>query len=227
VWHCDPVKNTLIAYFGILALAGLVSLSVLGASMLQKGNKLGVPVLVVVAAGLLLTFAYAVVTSRKAESQRPSAPKVPDLNIVTTTSSADFSYTPAVVWSAIRPAETAVEISSETAYAFSVPAIADGPPERQCFFGWNGSINVLEVLEEVPERLAVTQSLLPSSGAPTKTVYRLESTPAGCRLTIETAIELPRDHIPNRALIQSYGDSYLVRVESFLRKGLLQEAGRP
>jgi hypothetical protein len=218
------VKNIVIAYFAILALCGLVALSVLGASLLQKGDPRGTLVLIIVAAGLLVTFIYGAVIGRKAEVQRPKVAKPPACRITTSTSSAEYAYPSAVVWSAIRPAEAAMETDSDVAHAFTVPAIPDGPGERQCFFGRNGSIAMLEVLEEVPERLAVTQSVFPPGEVSTRMVYRLEPTPMGCRLTIESTMETPDYMTPNQEAMQDFSDSFLENLEHLLEKRMLESA---
>lgn len=216
------VKNIVIAYFGILALGGLVTLSVLGASLLQEGDPRGTLVLSFVVAGLLVTFIYGTVIDRKAKVQRAEVAKAPTFKTTTSTSSAEYAYPPAVVWSAIRPAEAAIALDSSVAHAFTVPAIPDGPYERQCFFGWNGSISIIEVLEEVPEQLAVTQPLCPGGDALEKVVYRLDPTPVGCRLTIEASVETPDYLTPDQAVMQGYSDSFLENIEQLLQKRTLE-----
>ncbi|WP_454809850.1 hypothetical protein [Paenarthrobacter nitroguajacolicus] len=218
------MKNTVIAYFGFLALSGLVALSLLGASLLQNRDPLGVPVLAIVVSGLLLTFIHEVVADRRTQAQRADAAIAPDFRTTTTTSSAEYRYSPAAVWSAIRPAESAPALDSDVAHAFTVPAIPDGPRERQCFFGWNGSISIIEVLEEVPERLAVTQPLFPRGDALEKVVYRLDPTSVGCRLTVEASVEMPDYLAPNQAAMQEYSDSFLENIEQLLQKRALEEA---
>lgn len=216
------VKNIVIAYFAILALSGLVTLSLLGASLLQNRDPLGVPVLAIVVSGLLLTFIHGAIADRKVQAQRADAAKAHTFRATTTTSSAEYGYSPAVVWSAIRPAEAAME-GNDVAHAFAVPAIPDGPGERQCFFGWNGSVSMIEVIEEVPERFAVTQVLFPPGDVSTKMVYRLEPTTLGCRLTIETIEETPDYLTPNQAAMQQFSDSFLHNLEPLLQKRALEE----
>lgn len=207
------MKNTVIAYFAVLALTGLVTLSIQGASLLQKSDPRGALVLIIVVGGLLLTFLYGVIISRTArvKVQPPKAAKMPGVRTTATTSTADYDFSPAVVWSTIRPAEAAIVDGSNVAYAFTVPAIPDGPRERQCFFGRNGGISILEIIEEVPERLAVTQSIFPpdEDGASTKTVYRLEPTARGCSLTLESIVETPDFLMADQQAMQRFGDSYL------------------
>lgn len=218
------VKNTVIAYFAILALCGLVTLSVLGASLLQKGDPRGTLVLSIVVAGLLVTFIYGVVIDRKAKAQRAEVARAPAVRTTTSTSSAEYAYSPAAVWSAIRPAEAAIALDGDVAHAFTVPAIPDGPGERQCFFGRNGSIAMLEVLEEVPERLAVTQSLFPPGDVSTRMEYRLEPTPVGCRLTIDTIMETPDYLTPDQVAMQGFSDSFLSDLEPLLQKRTLEKS---
>ncbi|MFK0041136.1 hypothetical protein ACIQTW_14985 [Paenarthrobacter sp. NPDC090517] len=111
---------------------------------------------------------------------------------------------------------------SDVAHAFTVPAIPDGPGERQCFFGWNG-ISMIEIIEEVPERFAATQVLFPPGEVSTKMVYRLEPTTLGCRLTIETIEEAPDYLTPNQAAMQQFSDSFLHNLEPLLQKRTLKE----
>ena len=181
-------------------------------------------VLVLVVGGLLLTFLYGALVGRKAKALTVSAAKTPGFRTTTSTSTAEYQYSPALVWSTIRPAEAAIRDGSDVTHAFAVPAIPDGPGERQCFFGRNGSVSMIEVLEEVPERLAVTQSLFPPEDVSTKTVYRLEPTELGCRLTLETIVETPDFLIANQAEMQRFGDSYLGSLESLLEKRSLEDA---
>ncbi|ASN19244.1 hypothetical protein CGK93_05715 [Arthrobacter sp. YN] len=181
-------------------------------------------VLALVVGGLLLTFLYGAIIGRKAKALTARAAKAPGFRTTTATSTAEYQFSPALVWSVIRPAEAAIADGSDVAYAFTVPPIPDGPGERQCFFGRNGSVSMLEVLEEVPERLAVTQALFPPGDVSTKTVYRLEPTGMGCRLTLETIVETPDFMIANEAEMQRFGDSYLSSLESLLEKRSLEDA---
>lgn len=210
------MKTTVITYGVLLAVSGLVTLSVLGASLLQHKDPRGIAVLALVVGGLLLTFAYALMSGRKSRAVANAEKKPPASRIYSSSASAEYPHSASVVWALIRPAEAAVTLSDDVDHAFAVPAIPEGPGERQCFFLRNGQISIIEVLSEIPERLAVTQSLLPASDASTKMTYRLEPTPVGCRLTIETLIETPDYLIVDQQAIQKSGSEFVGKVAAVL-----------
>lgn len=219
------MKSTVIGYFAVLALSGLVSLSVLGASMLQRNDNRGIPVLALVVGGLLLTFVQGVMLGRK--SKAGSAVGSPgdiarESTTTTVVASEDFAHSPSAVWAVIRPAESSLSLEDGVYHALSVPAIPDGPGELQCFFHRNGYIGVLEVVEEVPEQLAVTRPRVPV-GPDMLTRYRLEGIGDGSRLTIESDLEVSGDFSLEGEECRRYWGSYFRRVNALLD----QQAGGP
>ncbi|BCW39534.1 hypothetical protein StoSoilB3_10690 [Arthrobacter sp. StoSoilB3] len=219
------MKSTVIGYFAVLALSGLVSLSVLGASMLQRNDNRGIPVLALVVGGLLLTFVQGVLLGRKSKAGcAVGSPGAIARESTTTTvvASEDFAHSPSAVWAVIRPAESSLSLEDGVYHALSVPAIPDGPGELQCFFYRNGYVGVLEVVEEVPEQLAVTRPRVPV-GPDMLTRYRLEGTGGGSRLTIESDLEVSGDFSLEGEEYRRYWGSYLRRVNALLD----QQAGGP
>ena len=219
------MKSTVIGYFAVLALSGLVSLSVLGASMLQRNDNRGIPVLALVVGGLLLTFVQGVMLGRKSKAgSAVGSPGAIARESTTTTvvASEDFAHSPSAVWAVIRPAESSLSLEDGVYHALSVPAIPDGPGELQCFFHRNGYIGVLEVVEEVPEQLAVTRPRVPV-GPDMLTRYRLEGIGDGSRLTIESDLEVSGDFSLEGEECRRYWGSYFRRVNALLD----QQAGGP
>ncbi|MET4899938.1 hypothetical protein PV760_04560 [Paenarthrobacter sp. CC6] len=219
------MKSTVIGYFAVLALSGLVSLSVLGASMLQRNDNRGIPVLALVVGGLLLTFVQGVMLGRKSKAgSAVGSPGAIARESTTTTvvASEDFAHSPSAVWAVIRPAESSLSLEDGVYHALSVPAIPDGPGELQCFFHRNGYIGVLEVVEEVPEQMAVTRPRVPV-GPDMLTRYRLEGIGGGSRLTIESDLEVSGDFSLEGEECRRYWGSYFRRVNALLD----QQAGGP
>lgn len=219
------MKSTVIGYFAVLALSGLVSLSVLGASMLQRNDNRGIPVLALVVGGLLLTLVQGMMLGRKSKAGgavRSPGASAAEPTTTTIAASEEFAHPPSAVWAVIRPAESSLSLEDGVYHAVSVPAIPDGPGELQCFFHRNGHIGVLEVVEEVPEQLAVTRPRVPV-GPDTLTRYRLEGTGRGSRLTIESDLEVSGDFTLEGEEYRRYWGSYLRRVNALLE----QQAGGP
>ena len=209
----------------MLALSGLVSLSVLGASMLQRNDNRGIPVLALVVGGLLLTLVQGMMLGRKSKAGgavRSPGASAAEPTTTTIAASEEFAHPPSAVWAVIRPAESSLSLEDGVYHAVSVPAIPDGPGELQCFFHRNGHIGVLEVVEEVPEQLAVTRPRVPV-GPDTLTRYRLEGTGRGSRLTIESDLEVSGDFTLEGEEYRRYWGSYLRRVNALLE----QQAGGP
>ena len=219
------MKNTVYAYFGLLVVAGLVSLTLLGASLLENGDNRGFPILAVLLAGLLLTFIVSAKEDRTARRESKVPAVASTISITTTTSTAEYRHEPAVVWAAIRPAEAAVALGVDVEHAFSVPAIEDGPGERQLFFHRNGQIHVIEIIEEIPERLAVTEPVLPPSDVGVRTTYRLEPTATGCRLTLEERVEMPSGFAADEQAMRQHSEAFLVSLAEHL-KGEVGEPAR-
>lgn len=221
------MKTTVIGYIAVLALAGLVSLSVLGASLLQRHDNRGIAVLGLVVGGLLLTFIYGLMVGRAARAAerrlRTAQSPVPQFTTMTIKASADFAHSPSSVWALIRPAESSVGFVDGLYHAMSIPAVDGGPGELQCFFHRNGQIDAIEVLQEIPEQLAVIRSLLPAGRPDTEMRYRLEETGRGSRLTIETDYEVPGDTATETDLGSGFWDSYFERIGAVLDRQAAEE----
>lgn len=213
--NLELVKTAVLTYISILALSGLVALSVLGAVLLQREDPRGIGVLALVVGGLLMTFVLAVTQSIKTKPRKVMA-HTPAFKTITNTTTAEYPHSPAAVWSLIKPAKSATLLSENVIQAVSVPGVPDGPRERQCFFLRNGQVHIIEVIEEIPGRLAVTQALFPPSPVSQRTTYRLEPTAVGCRLTVEDCAEVPVDVSISQQATQDHRESFLARVRELL-----------
>ncbi|MCF3139055.1 hypothetical protein LRQ04_07270 [Paenarthrobacter sp. AR 02] len=218
------MKTAVLTYVSILALSGLVALSVLGAVLLQKEDPRGIAVLALVVGGLLMTFILAVIQGVKAKPGKVTAHEAA-FNTVTTSATAEYPHSASAVWSLIKPAESATLLSENVIQAVSVPGLPDGPGERQCFFLRNGQIEVIEVVEEIPGRMAVTQALFPPSPVSQRTTYRLDATAAGCRLTVEDCVEVPVDISIDQEATQDHRKTFLARVGELLDACSARDAG--
>lgn len=147
LWHPLQVKNTILGYIALLAVAGLVSLGVLGATMMQRHDGRGITVLALLVGGLVLTFIHGLRGGKSTRTSSPSVARSPQLRTVTLDAAAEFAQAPGIVWSLIRPSDSPLSYSDGVYHAMSVPGVPDGPGERQCFFHINGRIGVLEVTE--------------------------------------------------------------------------------
>jgi len=193
--------------------------------MLQRNDNRGIPVLALVVGGLLLTLVQGMMLGRKSKAGgavRSPGASAAEPTTTTIAASEEFAHPPSAVWAVIRPAESSLSLEDGVYHAVSVPAIPDGPGELQCFFHRNGHIGVLEVVEEVPEQLAVTRPRVPV-GPDTLTRYRLEGTGRGSRLTIESDLEVSGDFTLEGEEYRRYWGSYLRRVNALLE----QQAGGP
>ncbi|MFK0007191.1 hypothetical protein ACIQTZ_09060 [Paenarthrobacter sp. NPDC090520] len=219
------MKNTVLTYFVLMALVGMVTLSVLGASMVQKNDGRGLVVLALVVGGLLLTFIYGLTADRRGRAQRASASRPPRYKTVTVSSSAEFPHPPSAVWALIRPAESALSLTDGVYHAVSVPPLPDGPGELQCFFHRNGDIGAIEVVQEIPEQLAVTRPVLPAGDVQTQTTYRLEIAPRGAKLTVESEFEVPEPAVMNEDMCRLYWDKHFGEIRVLLDRQAVIERG--
>lgn len=136
---------------------------------------------------------------------------------------AEYRHTPAAVWELIRPAEAAMLIDG-AAQAFKVPGTPDGEGERQCFISADGGVSVIEVVSEVPGRSAVTRAVCSPEHPLVETTYTLEPVGAGCRLTMQTLVELP---VPmpatQKQAIRVHNRSFVEKVRHLLDTQSVQE----
>ena len=207
-----------------MALAGMVSLSLQGASMLRKHDGSGYVVLALVVGGLVLAFVYGFTESRRGRAERAAAIKPPLVRTVTVDTAAEFPHPSSAVWALIRPAESALTLTGGVYHAASVPAVDGGPGELQCFFSRNGHIGVIEVVEEIPEQLAVTRHLLPAGGAAVLTTYRLEAMAEGAKLIVESEFELPENVAMDQDMWRRYWTHYFDKVRALLDQQASAEA---
>ncbi len=86
-------------------------------------------------------------------------------------------------------------------------------------------MDLLEVIKEVPEELAVTRSSDPLLGSVTTTTYRLDPTLGGCQLTLEILLETPAHVSVNLAAMQAYGDLFVGQVSALLDRQVKEKTG--
>ncbi|WP_314322896.1 hypothetical protein [Paenarthrobacter ilicis] len=219
------MKNAVLTYFGLLAFSGLVALGVLGGRLLEDHDRRGLIPLAFVLGGMLLTLVYGIVRGRRT-APLPAVPSGPEFITHSDSSTAEYAHSPADVWALIKPAEAAMAFGDQVIHAFSVPGIPDGPGERQCFFLGNGQIHIIEVVEEIPERLAVTEALFPTGPCEESTTYRLEPTPLGCRFTYEVSVAVPRGFVIDAVALQDNAASFVARVGELLDRKNLKEGSQ-
>jgi len=190
------VKRAVEIYAFFLQLAGFVVLGLFGVSESQRQDPRGVVVLILLLGGLVLTLLHFWDYHRRARNtQRFLAGKSFRARTFHTSASAEYAHAPAVVWALIRPAEVAIPVDGAT-QAFKVPGTPDGEGERQCFISADGQVSVIEVVKEVPFRLAVTKTICPPGQLSVEITYTLEPSTTGCKLTMETFIESPLTIVP-------------------------------
>lgn len=217
------VKNAVLTYFSVLALCGLVTLTVMGADLVQEEDPRGFAVLALVVGGVLLTVIFVITYGAGSRSGTASA-NAPTFKTYTSTATAEYKHSSSTVWALIRPAEAAVLLGDNVAQAVSVPGLPAGPGERQCFFLRNGEIHVLEVIEEIPGRLAVTQALFPPSPVSQKTTYRLDATLGGCQLTVEEHVEVPDNLSIDHQAMKDHTQFTVSRVGELLDGRVVEDA---
>jgi hypothetical protein len=211
------VKRAVEVYALILQIAGFVVLGLFGVSEFQRQDPRGVAVLVLLVGGLVLTLLHVWSHHRHARNtQRFLAGKPFRARTFHTSASAEYAHAPASVWELIRPAEVAIPIEG-AAQAFKVPGTPDGEGERQCFIAADGQVSVIEVVKEVPFRLAVTRTICPPAQPSVATTYTLEPSTTGCKLTMETLIESPVTiAAAQQQVSQAHNESFVERVGPLL-----------
>lgn len=140
--------------------------------------------------------------------------------------SADLRHDCARVWALITPAENAVTLSPTTiARAFRVPGTPEGVGEQQCFLGHDGSATVIEVVEYVGGRRAVTRTVSPPEPVVSRTTYDLLPVGDGCRLTFGLDVDLPAGAMVDEQVWRSEARGYLARVRHALADGVAPVPG--
>lgn len=94
------------------------------------------------------------------------------------------------VWGLIEPAEYAPLLEPKIAYGYRVPGTPRGVGERQAMEGHDGATTIVEVVEHVPNRRAVSRLLSPRSIAETRTFETVEPTDEGCRYSIAVEVDM-------------------------------------
>jgi hypothetical protein len=92
-------------------------------------------------------------------------------------------HTPETVWSLIHPAENAPLLQPDVVRGYQVPGTPSGLGEQQAFVGLSGTTTVIEVVEYVERRQAVTNLISPKPPVPVRNVLALEPVSGGCILT--------------------------------------------
>ncbi|UVE96411.1 SRPBCC family protein [Dietzia sp. B32] len=107
----------------------------------------------------------------------------------------DIFAPPEEVWNLIRPAENAVHLDPSTMRAFQVPGTPSGVGEIQGSISrLNGReyVAMIEVLEEVQNRYALTRSIGVDDDA-LRMAYILRPTRSGTRLELRTTFTIPAE----------------------------------
>jgi len=92
-------------------------------------------------------------------------------------------HTPETVWSLIHPAENAPLLEPDVVRGYQVPGTPSGLGEQQAFIGLSGTTTVIEVVEYVERRQAVTNLISPKPLVPIRNVLAVEPVSGGCILT--------------------------------------------
>ena len=93
------------------------------------------------------------------------------------------------VWSIIRSSESAA-LQTDVKRAFRIPGTPIGVGEQQCFIRADGTVAIIEVLEEDQPYSAAIRVITPSAIEAVET-YRIEPSGSVCRLTIGIAVQIP------------------------------------
>lgn len=209
---------------GIPLLAGFLAIIVLGALADAAGNSVLGLTMIVTAAALMAVMGFvgwlvnsrhrrAIMRHHRAVALGGSVPR----RTVQAQESETYQCDVETVWSLIRPAEAAV-LLSDAKRAFTVPGTPTGVGEQQCFIRRDGSVSIIEVVEEERPRWAATRIITPSN-VDTRQTYRLEPSGTGCTFTmgisleIPATVEWPRDH---QREWREQTRQYLVRVKQIL-----------
>lgn len=181
---------------GILFIAGILAIVVLATLAGAAGNTvLGLSVIVsLVVLGLLMGFIGWLVDSRNRRAvERYNRALAGGLRAPRRTVQAEESETyhcdAETLWSLIRSAESAA-LQPHVKRAFTIPGTPIGVGEQQCFIRADGTVSIIEVLEEDRPYWATTRVITPSDVEAVQT-YRIEPSGSVCRLTMGIAVEVP------------------------------------
>lgn len=152
--------------------------------------------------------------------------------VLRVSSSSHIRASPAEVWGLIKPPEAAVLLDPTIVRAFRVPGTPDGVGEMQGFIMHRDGvehIHLIEVVEEVPERLAVVRQIAGNHPS-ARLTYRLTPDAEGTILEYELALTLSGVQARSGAAIreqhQLAGVTFLSRVKYILERDLSPRRGR-
>jgi hypothetical protein len=208
----------------VLFLAGYLAIAVV-ASVIDKGGKPGLGLGIIVTAttmAAVLGFGQIFVRARykralKQHEQTAAGAATAHPVTLSTQVSESYDHEAHIVWSLIRPAESAVMLS-DAQRAFTVPGTPAGVGEQQCFIGRDGSVSLIEVVGEESPWWATTRTLSPAAPN-TRQTYRLEPTVTGCTLTVGIVLEIEASaewSPAHKAWWQTHTRQYLDRVKEIL-----------
>ena len=194
--HNDQVIIFIRVLHGTLFAAGYLAIAVLASVISHYGKpELGLGVILTATAmSVTLVVASTVVNRRHKRAVRvaqkaEAAAAAGHTKTYSAHASETYDHDAHTVWSLIRPAESAV-LLSDAHKAFTVPGTPAGVGEQQCFITRDGSASIIEVIGEEGPWWATTRPIA-AGEVNSRSTYRLEPTPTGCRLTVGTVIEVP------------------------------------
>jgi hypothetical protein len=131
-------------------------------------------------------------------------------------------HSPSKVWSLIVPAEHAPLLSPTISRAYQVPGTPKGVGEQQASTDLAGNTAVVEIIEYVEERRAVTKVVSPPMPVPIRMTYSLEPLGEGCLFAYSQEYEAASNQVRSDDDIRAwreYAQDYLGRVRSVLDNG--------
>jgi hypothetical protein len=136
-------------------------------------------------------------------------------------------HAPETVWSLIHPAENAPVLNPEVARGYQVPGTPIGVGEQQAFVDLAGTTSVIEVVEYLERRRAMTKYVSPT--LPVRMTHAVEPVADGCILTYAQEYDGPPSHTLTPESAQQWragARTYLERVRSTLVTWQITPDGR-
>ena len=130
---------------------------------------------------------------------------------------AQLPHPPEAVWSLIEPAEHATLVSPRLRRAFHVPGTPHGVGEQQAFTDDDGVTTVVEVVELVPDRRAVTVLVSPAPAVPTRTVHEVLPVVGGCLYTLRLEYDAPAHAQPTEQQEQAWREGAVAHLDAVRR----------
>jgi hypothetical protein len=128
-------------------------------------------------------------------------------------------HSPEVIWSLIHPPETAPLLSPDCQKGYRVPGTPVGLGEQQAFVDLRGNTSVIEVVEIVEFRRAVTKAISADSPIALTSVTSIDPVSGGCIFSVTHEYEMsPRGaySVAQIAEIRQGIRDYLERVQRAL-----------